>query len=117
VTGRINRRLTGWLALLALALQLAASFGHIHAEDFAGLGRAAVAQTALADNGPAGAPDPDHLTCDICAAVHLAGSLLMPAPPVLVVPASAPVVLTLPAPVDRLALAAAAFHARGPPQA
>jgi hypothetical protein len=114
---RTRRRLTGWLALAALALQLALAFGHVHAEDFAGL-RPGLAQAVAAGDTPGGEPDSDHLTCDICAAVHLASTLLAPVPPTLALPSAFTAARhDATAPHALPATAAASFHARAPPQA
>jgi hypothetical protein len=78
---RINRRFGEWLALTTLALQLALSFGHVHAEDFAGAGRHS-AMVAAAANGAPWCPG-DHDGCAVCATVHMLGSLVAPVPPAL----------------------------------
>jgi len=114
---RTRPRLTGWLALFALALQLVASFAHVHSEDFAGLVHPGLVQTSQGDLGPAGPSDPDHLTCDICAAVHLTGTSAVPTPATLVLPVSTGTLPPDAAPVVRPPALAAAFDARGPPQA
>lgn len=111
-----GRRLTGGLALFALLLQLVVSFAHVHSEDFAGLLGPGVTQAAT-DEAPGGHSDPDHLTCDICATVHLAGALMVPAPPSLVLPAVSFAAQTIASLPPRLASSPSAFHARGPPQA
>lgn len=116
---RVWQRLTGWLALFALALQFAVSFGHIHAEDFASASaRTAAAQTSGALTRPGGHHDTNHPHCAICAVVHLAGTLLAPAPPVLALPAALLVArLDAPRPQTCAVAPAASFHARAPPQA
>lgn len=114
---RASRRLTGWLALFALALQLAVSFAHVHGEDFAGLLASGVTQATPAGDAPGGHPDPDHLTCDICATVHLAGSLALPIAPALTLPVPTIAPGTIAAPITRAVTLASAFHARAPPQA
>jgi len=112
---RGNERGTAWLALLALAVQLAVSFGHVHVPDVhAGLtaGIAAGASTPADDPQH---PGPDG--CAVCAVIHLAGTLALPAPVVLATPAFArvawpasPAAATRPTHRDQ-------FRARGPPQA
>jgi hypothetical protein len=82
---RTNRRYGGWLALLALAIQLAVSFGHFH------LGGPVSAQPGLTAAAPAGdhgsAPASDHDPyCDICATIHALSSAQIAAPPQLPVP-------------------------------
>lgn len=113
------RRLSGWLALVALALQLAISFGHIHPEDFvhAGHGLTVVTQAGGATGTP-GDVDGDHLGCAICATVHLAGTLLLPAPSAIALPAEVTLVhLTAGEHPATERTAALAFNARGPPRA
>lgn len=113
---RAWRKLGGWLALLALALQLALSFGHIHAEDFA------APKLAAADGGPADDDDhrgAGHADCAICAVIHLAATLLLPPPPPLVQLPAAESLAWLAA-IDRHDAARTArqpFQARAPPQA
>jgi hypothetical protein len=121
---RTRARLGAYLALFALAFQLAVSFGHVHLERVAPI---AAGASALAGAPPApddlnGPSDPtgregladDH--CPICTLIHLAGAL---------VPAEMPS-LPLPAVFGRLRLEAAAdfdltashgalFRARAPP--
>lgn len=111
------RGLTGWLALFALALQLAVSFAHVHAEDFAGLGHGHIARVSSSDPAPAGPADPDHFTCDICATVHLAGTMLSPVPSALAVPVFAPASRTIAPPSACAAALVSACFPRGPPQA
>jgi hypothetical protein len=115
---RARRRLTGWLALMTLALQLAVSFGHIHSEDVAAPDAAGITQLSAADGAPDGHRDSDHSNCGICATVHLAGTLLPPAPPTLALFASfVAAAFDAALPDAPTAIAAAAFHARGPPHA
>jgi hypothetical protein len=120
--GRLYRRWSGLLALSALALQLALSFGHIHLEDIAA-GPAAVAALAR-PAAPAAPPDaPGHdedaaRHCDICATLHALGTAQIPAPPVLILPvafALAPPAMHCDVPVARARCAA--FRSRAPPSA
>jgi hypothetical protein len=116
---RARRRLTGWLALVALALQLALAFGHSHAEDLTPAVTAATAdQTGGAPAAPKAPADSDHADCAICTVLHLAGALLAPAPPALALPATFTLARPHAAgPQAPPATAAASFHARAPPQA
>jgi hypothetical protein len=119
---RARRGLGGWLALFALALQLALSFGHIHPEDFATAKAGGAGAGQL--SGAAGTPshtdrDGDgHCDCAICAVMHLAGTLLVPAPP-----QAALLVEPLAVRLDAAETSgwqrahATVFQARGPPQA
>jgi len=83
---RKRMRFGGWLALSALAIQLALSFGHIHSEDF---GPANGIQIALdADQAGEVPANSDHKGiahsyCDICATISLLATLVVPTPPVL----------------------------------
>ena len=83
---RTHRRIGGTLALFALALQLALSFGHVHLRDFAGIPGSAVAQAQVtAPHGPDG-DAADHASddyCLVCATVALSGTLVLPVLPVL----------------------------------
>lgn len=114
---RSNGRVTGWLALLALAVQLVVSFGHVHA--LGDRNRSA----AIAAPAPSGAGGPDsgkapagHDVCAICAVMALTASGALPGAPQ---PAAALAASRIDfQPVASVALrvaAPAAFHARGPP--
>lgn len=97
---RANRRSCGWLALLALAIQLGLSFGHVHADDDTQRTAVPLVVALLGGNAPTDAgpvPTPaDHEphghagdACPICAIIALAGSLLLPEPPGLFLPVGA----------------------------
>jgi hypothetical protein len=93
----VRRRLRfgSWLALVALAIQLALSFGHIHAEDFA---TTADNQTSISvDHAGGGFSDSDHhglghRDCDNCATIALLATLVISSPPALTVLATHSVV-------------------------
>jgi hypothetical protein len=88
---RTNRRFCGALALLALALQLVLSFGHVHARDFAGIPGSSVAQAQVTvPHGPDGdaADQANDIYCAVCAAVALSGTLVLPALPALSLPSN-----------------------------
>ena len=121
---RWRSRLGAYLALFALAFQLAVSFGHTHLDHIAPT--SALANTlaseqppsndANAPSSPAGHDDlADHL-CPICTLIHLAGTIM---------PAETP---SLPLPIifgglrleaavafDLMASQRALFQARAPP--
>src|ERR1700752_5066087 len=89
---RSIRRFGAGLGLFALLLQLALSFGHVHPEDLLGTSAAGIA--AVAGKSPPATPAPDshgsgapHDDCPICAVMHLAGTIVLPEPPVLALPA------------------------------
>ena len=93
---RSNIRSGTWLALLALTLQMAVSFGHMHRHDLglSPLIKAGQTQT-LTDEAaaPADSDDQDHHSapdhyCPICASVALIGTGAPSVAPVLVVPTS-----------------------------
>jgi hypothetical protein len=109
-----HHRNFGRLALFAMALQLIAAFGHIHATDTA-YSPALSTITSPAPDHDDGAPATTD--CAICAVMHLAGTLDLPA--VAAVSAPETTALAWSPPADR-AIAprpAASFRARGPPQA
>jgi Protein of unknown function (DUF2946) len=87
---RTNRRCGGWLALAALALQIALSFGHIHLNGVrGGLADAVAAQSKASAPQPSPAQHPasdadDY--CAICATIHLASTSFLPDVPPLPVP-------------------------------
>jgi hypothetical protein len=83
---RGNLRQGSWLALIALAINLALSFGHVHALDGDGLARhsgsVVAAVTANSDRTPGHSDDshPDDL-CPICVAAAAIATGLAPTPP------------------------------------
>src|SRR5262245_42198993 len=121
---RWRSRLGAYLALFALAFQLAVSFGHVHRDYIAPTSALASAlaseqppsDEANAPSRPTGREDLADDLCLICTLIHLAGTL---------VPADAPP-LPLPSIFGRMRLEAAAafaltashhvlFQARAPP--
>jgi Protein of unknown function (DUF2946) len=118
-----SRRFGSYLALFALAFQLAVSFGHVHLDEIAprSAGAAAFASTQSGDevNAPSSPPGREDVAddcCPICTLIHLAGAL---------VPAETPSValpnvfgqprLELDPEFDLTASQAALFQARAPP--
>lgn len=88
---RSTRRFGAALGLFALLLQLALSFGHVHAEDLLGASSASI--QVLAGKAPSANPAQNrhfpgtpHDDCPICTVMHLAGTIVVPEPPVLVLP-------------------------------
>jgi hypothetical protein len=119
---RCRSRLGAYLALFALAFQLAVSFGHLHqiAPTSALASTLASEQPASdqanAPSGPAGRDDlADHL-CPICTLIHLAGAIVPAETPPLPLP-SIFGGLRLEAVVafDLIASQRALFQARAPP--
>jgi hypothetical protein len=115
---RRSRRSGGWLALFALAFQLAVSFGHVHGlETSAGTTGSALAQAdnPSAARGSKKAPaSPD--VCAICAVMALTASSVVPTAPQPLVVLTDVRVHFRPATETALSVAAyAAFRARAPP--
>ena len=120
---RDNVRQGSWAALIALAINLALSFGHVHAIGGKGLGHpAGVLVAALAspdgnDHGP-GQGDNDHADylCPICLASAAMASALAPTPPVLPVQfVIGAIDQTIEPVVAIVEPRRAAFQSRGPP--
>jgi hypothetical protein len=119
---RSRLSLGSYLALFALAFQLAVSFAHVHVDDIAPLSATALASAqppsdeVNAPSSPPGREDVADDCCPICTLIHLAGAL---------VPAETPSValpnvfgqprLELDAEFDLTASQAALFQARAPP--
>jgi Protein of unknown function (DUF2946) len=121
---RSRSRLGSWLALFALAFQLAVSFGHVHLDrvgpvssDAATL--ASAQASADVTNAPSSPPSRDGLAddcCPICTLIHLAGALLPSEPPSLLLPsivARSPIEMAFE--FDLTASQHARFQARAPP--
>jgi hypothetical protein len=107
-----------WLALLALAVNFALSFGHIHAAGRHNSEGLIVAALGLSDHGKAqGRSDheADYL-CPICIATSAIGNALASAPPAIPLQLA---VTVIDRPVEAvrlvLALPRAPFQSRGPP--
>ena len=87
-----HRRHGAVLALIALALQIAVAFGHVHLPALAQNAHATSAQrAAFADSkshAPVQTPADNDDYCAICASIFLASSAFAPAPPQLLVPAN-----------------------------
>jgi hypothetical protein len=116
--------LGAYLALFALAFQLAVSFGHVHLERIAppsaGASALAGAQPSADDRNapskPAGREHPADDHCPICTLIHLAGALVPAEAPSLPLPTVfGPLRLELAAEFDLTASHAALFRARAPP--
>jgi Protein of unknown function (DUF2946) len=130
---RTNRRGGSWLALLALTINLALSFGHVHAiAKSAGSDRIALAASGVSHVGtPAAGQAPSQVPgqvpghdndgqaddlCPICMASHAIGNAVASTPPALPVRfAAAQVVLERAALPARAELRRAAFQSRAPP--
>lgn len=113
-------RVARGLALAAMLVQLVASYGHIHPEDFQFLnGHAAPMLTA--DRGPHQTPiQPGTIDddCPICAAMHMAGSAPLPGPLVIAAPGEFGAVAIVSVAAIHLSSAAySLFRSRAPPVA
>ena len=84
---RANRRGSGVLALLALAIQFAVAFGHIHLPNAAPVSPPVITASITLDGDAAGPVGKDHpaadVFCDVCATLNLTASAQAPAAPVL----------------------------------
>jgi hypothetical protein len=123
---RSRSRLGAYLALFALAFQLAVSFGHVHLERIApasaGVSALAGAQPSAADlnapSNPAGREDLADDCCPICTLIHLAGVLVPAEMPSLPLPTVFGLLrLEAAAEFDLTASQGALFRARAPPTA
>jgi hypothetical protein len=117
---RGRSRLGVWVALVAIALQLALSFGHVHSEAFSHASEIAV----LTANGPHnGQPDGptaphEHEYCSIYAVLSLlAGAQTADAPAIPVPAATAAVILVAEPETVRAIRGRTAFQSRAPPLA
>jgi len=112
-----------WLALVALAFQFAASFGHVHGVPGPEHATALLSLSAStgADSSSRGASDetPDHDDgyCAVCALIHLANTMAIAEPPVLALPANFGQIRSKALALEFVGLPAphAPFLARAPP--
>jgi hypothetical protein len=115
---RSNIKRASWVALLAMAIQFAVSFGHFHAIASAA---ASTAQVADAQSGRQPAPNNDSDqqsgdVCAICAVMAMANAISFPAPPALPPPPIGQFSrLTAESEFVRVASTFVAFQPRGPP--
>jgi hypothetical protein len=120
---RSHAKECSFLALLALSLQLALCFGHLHVDTRdTGARHAskifAVDETRISAVDPARQDEPQHNDdyCAICSVMHLARSLVLSPVPFLLLPATYTQAQFAPendAPAAELSRTA--FQARGPP--
>jgi Protein of unknown function (DUF2946) len=116
---RAHQRSGAWLALLALLVQIAVSSVHVHGDDLVLVSAERGTGTPPLASAPRNDPDSpstDHDFCTICACIALAGSLVLPQPPAIVV-AIVPQRIVL---ADRVLLLVSTdehwhFQARAPP--
>jgi hypothetical protein len=83
-----QQRGAAWLALFGVLVQLVASFGHVHPEDYRFFLHGDHALVLTAGNGPTGnfPALPGDIDCPICASVLLLGSSALPNAVVLPLP-------------------------------
>ena len=116
---RDNVRHGSWLALVAIAINLALSFGHVHATaDRGSEGRiAAVLGATDHGNAPGHSDDPQTDLCPICIASSAIANAVGAAPPAMMPLQLAAFVVERPLLPVRLAVALprAPFQWRGPP--
>ena len=128
---RSNVRHGARLALFAMLVQFALTFGHTHwfaqaaplapsslQQTDSAKGVAAIDRAAVQKQSPAG-PDREHQgedSCTICAVIAMAGTVISATPPVLLLPqAIALLQRTLDAEFVHLKSAGTAFQPRAPP--
>ena len=116
---RDNVRHGSWLALVAIAINFALSFGHVHAVSSHGSDRVIAAVRGASDHGKApghsDGPQGDDL-CSICIASSAIANAMAASPPAIPLRLDATVV-DRPIPPVRLAVALlrAPFQSRAPP--
>ena len=111
---RSNIRRVSHIALFALAIQFALSFGHFHR-----IATQAAPSIQSAQQLPAPGHDPDQHpddVCAICAVMAMANAVLLATPPVVLQPDPIDFsYVTAAAEFDRVASVRAAFQPRAPP--
>jgi hypothetical protein len=115
---RSNIKRVSHVALFALVIQFALSFGHFHA---IAANNNLAAQSALSLSAPQPAPDrgsgehPNDI-CDICAVMAMANTALFAAPPVVLLPQAVDFFYMVAAvETVRIASVRVAFQPRAPP--
>jgi hypothetical protein len=118
---RSKLRSCAGLALFALVVQIAVSFGHVHEDDL-GLSPAVKAGQAKVALGASVVPDRQDRYpgsddyCPVCASIALASTGLTSLPPVIAVPVSvSQVSFVLAAPESVPTAVSHSFRARAPP--
>jgi hypothetical protein len=83
---RYGGRFASWLALIALAVQFAVSFGHIHLDGIRRVGSASALvtrQTHTAQSSPTPLSGDKDDYCAICASISQVANSFVPPPPLL----------------------------------
>jgi hypothetical protein len=115
---RSNIRRVSHLALFALAIQFAASFGHFHALAAANNLTVQTTQSLSAPQPASDQGSPEHQgdICDICAVMAMANTALFATPPVVLLPLTiAFSYMRAAAEFVRVAHLRVAFQPRAPP--
>jgi hypothetical protein len=115
---RRNRNLA-WFALFALAAQLTLTFGHVHLQAAKhNADTAALASCVAKTQAPCPAQDDDEDHCALCWTISIAGTLVVPAAPVMDLPSRERLRVEPPLSVGSLwRNETAQFQARAPPLA
>jgi hypothetical protein len=118
---RSRLKASAWVALFAIAFQLALSFGHVHLDRISAFpqqksAHAADSSSAATLSATDELPASENDECAICALIALAHSLIAPHPASLAVPMHFELVRHEAVPGFQLAqLTLRSFHARAPP--
>jgi hypothetical protein len=117
---RRNVRFGSWCALVAVAIQLLLSFGHLHVVGSAAAAAALASATESTSQAPGVPAKPaKHVAdyCTICASIHLAGLVTTEPSSVLAPHRSRAVRLTIGVEATPSAHSGLPFNARAPPLA
>jgi len=111
----LGSRFGGWVALVAITLQLVLALGHVHHDAYSHASE--ISALTVADRGEPAAPH-DHDYCAICTVLSLLSGAQGAAPPALPVPAATAAVAVVAEPETiHAADPRAAFQSRAPPLA
>jgi len=116
----LGSRFGGWVALVAIALQLVLALGHVHQDAYSHASDIAALTANVADRGEPASPAPphDHDYCAICTVLSLLSGAQGAAPPALPVPAATAAVAVVAEPETvHAAELRPAFQSRAPPLA
>ena len=117
---RYGGRFASWLALIALAIQLAVSFGHVHLDGISRIDTAAAAGRSAhtAQSLPPQQQGDKDDYCAICASIALLSGSVTAMPPQLALPVVSGVVEHADSvTIDAIVLRRASYQSRAPPSA